>query len=118
MLVFSNIFLCYTGKSIYSFKAYKVLSTRLQVYAGAVFCGEVKYEAGKNVYEINCGGAVGRSIVIKQPYNYLTLCEVQAFGEPSDEKPLKNVADGKQPPSLELILSCFIVRCHIKASLA
>ena len=47
------------------------------------------------MYEIECGGAVARSITIKQPTNYLTLCEVKAYGKPSDGVPLLNVASGK-----------------------
>ena len=66
-----------------------------QVYVGAVFCGQVIYKAGTSKYEIECGGAIGGSIEVRQPYNYLTLCEVKAYGEPSDETPLKNVADGR-----------------------
>ena len=66
-----------------------------QVYVGDVYCGDVTYGDGIGVYEIDCGGAVGRTISVKQPYNILTLCEVQAFGEPSDEVPLRNVADGE-----------------------
>ena len=65
-----------------------------QVFVGAVFCGEVTYQAGKDKYEIACGGAVGGSITVQQPYNYLTLCEVEAFGESTDEEPLINVALG------------------------
>ena len=47
------------------------------------------------MYEIECGGAVARSITIRQPTTYLTLCEVKAYGKPSDEVPLQNVASGK-----------------------
>ena len=61
---------------------------------GAEFCGEVVYQAGKSKYEIDCEGAVGGSITVKQPYNYLTLCEVQAFGVATEEAPLTNVAKG------------------------
>ena len=67
----------------------------LPVSDGDVYCGDVTYGDGIGVYEIDCGGAVGRTISVKQPYNILTLCEVQAFGEPSDEVPLRNVADGE-----------------------
>ena len=61
---------------------------------GAVYCGQVAYQAGKNKYEIDCGGAVGGIIEVKQSYNYLTLCEVEAFGEPTTDEPLANVALG------------------------
>ena len=64
------------------------------MFVGAVFCGEVVYQAGKNEYEIDCDEAVGKRITVRQPYNYLTLCEVKAYGEPSDEPILKNYADG------------------------
>ena len=59
-----------------------------------MFCGEVVYQAGKNEYEIDCDEAVGKRITVRQPYNYLTLCEVEAFGEATDEEPLINVALG------------------------
>ena len=36
---------------------------------------------------------------IEQNYNYLTLCEVNIFGEPSDETPLVNLASGKGLPT-------------------
>ena len=65
-----------------------------QVYVGAVYCGSVTYQAGTSRYKIDCGGAVGGSITVKQPYNYLTLCEVEAFGEATEEVPLINVAKG------------------------
>ena len=64
------------------------------MYVGAVFCGEVSYVAGTSKYVVTCGGAVGGSIMVKQPYNYLTLCEVEAFGEATDEEALLNVALG------------------------
>jgi len=57
-----------------------------KVYAGEVYCGDVEYEDGKNVYEIDCGGTLARSIVIRQPNNILTLCEVQAFGKASNDE--------------------------------
>ena len=66
----------------------------VQVYVGEEFCGEVAYKAGENKYVIACGGAVGDIITVKQPYNYLTLCEVQAFGEATEEAALSNVAAG------------------------
>ena len=65
-----------------------------QVYAGAVYCGDIKVEEGKQVYEVSCRGAVAGSIRIVQPYDYLTICEVEAFGIPTDEIALENVATG------------------------
>ena len=60
-----------------------------------MYCGEITYEAGKQFYDVDCGGAVAKRIVIRNSYNWLTLCEVQAFGEPSpDGVKLKNAADG------------------------
>ena len=64
------------------------------MYVGAVWCGDIKYEAGKSTYTVDCGGAVGGSVKIRQPYNYLTLCEVEVYGNPTDKKPLRNVAPG------------------------
>ena len=55
----------------------------LQVYVGDILCGKVQYEVGKDIYEIACGDAVGRSVKIVQdiaPY-LLSLCEVQTFGK-------------------------------------
>lgn len=49
---------------------------------------------GQSVFEISCGNVVAGSIRIVQPYNYLTLCEVEAFGVPTDEDALENVATG------------------------
>ena len=51
-------------------------------------CGVVKYEAGKVVYDIECGDAVGGTVKVVQNDQYLTLCEVQVFGNSSDETPL------------------------------
>eukprot|EP00116_Pleurobrachia_bachei_P013506 sb/3473768/ len=31
---------------------------KAQVYAGDVYCGEVKYRAGQSVFTVHCGGAV------------------------------------------------------------
>ena len=62
---------------------------------GDVFCGQIAYKSGKSKYTINCEGAVGKSVKIIQNDNILTLCEVQAFGEPSDDLPLFNVAPGR-----------------------
>ena len=43
-------------------------------------CGSLSYVGGKSQYSVDCGGAVGSSIKITGKANYLTLCEVQAFG--------------------------------------
>ena len=64
------------------------------MFVGAVYCGQVEWVSGTSKYEIDCGGAVGGIIEVKQSYNYLTLCEVQAFGEPTTDEPLANVAFG------------------------
>ena len=64
------------------------------MYVGEVYCGEVGYEAGKVIYEIECDGAVGGSVKVVQNDNPLTLCEVQVIGAPSDEIPLTNIASG------------------------
>ena len=70
------------------------LTIDCQVVVGSVVCGEVAFKAGQAKYEIECPGAVGRRIKIVQPYNILTLCEVEAYGELTDEKPLRDVARG------------------------
>ena len=41
------------------------------------------------------------SVRIKQNYNYLTLCEVKIFGEPSDVSPLVNLASGRGLPTTQ-----------------
>ena len=43
-------------------------------------CGTIKWNAGQNVYPIDCGGRTGRIVKIVQKTNYLTLAEVQVFG--------------------------------------
>ena len=65
-----------------------------QVYVGDVFCGQVVYEAGKDIYEVECGDAVGKAVKVVQNNQYLTLCEVQVIGVPSDDTPLVNIAPG------------------------
>merc|ERR1712003_408803 len=65
-----------------------------KVYVGDVFCGQVVYKAGKVVYEVDCGHAVGGSVKVVQHGQYLTLCEVQVLGVPSDDTPLVNIAPG------------------------
>jgi len=66
-----------------------------KVYAGDVLCGSVSVTVGNPRVEVSCGGVVANSIKIVQPYQYLTLCEVQVFGVPSDAVPLQNVALNK-----------------------
>ena len=51
-----------------------------QVYVDDTLCGAISYEVGKVVYEVDCGGAVGNNIIVRQNGEYLTLCEVQAIG--------------------------------------
>ena len=57
----------------------------LQVYAGAVYCGTITYKAGTNTYTVSCGNAVGDYVMVRQPNNYLTLCEVQVYGTTTDK---------------------------------
>ena len=66
-----------------------------QVYAGARYCGVINYEEGKDVYSVDCDGAVANFVQIEQDNDYLTLCEVEVFGTPSDKLALENVAIGK-----------------------
>ena len=65
------------------------------MYVGAVLCGEVAFKAGQSKYVVSCGGAIGGAIKVSLPYNYLTLCEVQAYGQETEETQLKNVAAGE-----------------------
>ena len=44
-------------------------------------CGTLSYVGGKSLYPVDCGGAVGSQIKLVGRLGYLTLCEVQAFGE-------------------------------------
>eukprot|EP00116_Pleurobrachia_bachei_P000230 sb/3460492/ len=69
------------------------------VYAGDEFCGSVTYTAGQSIFSVDCNGAVAGSVRIEQKYNYLTLCEVNIFGEPTDEAPLVNLASGRGLPT-------------------
>ena len=105
-----------------------------QVYAGSTKCGEIEYSSGKDVYTVECGGAVASKrtqhstrstsfshpllskhhvLLHKAPYvllhktrhvsggikiemygSYLTLCEVEVFGEePVQEE--EEVVEGK-----------------------
>ena len=43
-------------------------------------CGAVEYEAGRNVYVVDCADQVGSVIKITQEDNHLTLCEVEVLG--------------------------------------
>ena len=55
----------------------------LQVYIGNTLCGEVQYKDGKNTYDILCDYdvvPVGKSVKVELKNEYLTLCEVKAFG--------------------------------------
>ena len=46
------------------------------------FCGTVDYKYKHRVYKIECNGReVANQIRIDQPKNYLSLCEVEIFGE-------------------------------------
>ena len=56
-----------------------------KVYAGGRLCGVVKYN-GKRAQNIHCRGKVARHVIIRQPHNYLTLCEVEVFGRPRGKK--------------------------------
>ena len=47
------------------------------MYVGDVLCGAVVYKAGKTVYEVECGGAVGGGVKIVKNNLPLTLCEDQ-----------------------------------------
>ena len=67
----------------------------VQVYAGVRYCGDVKYEVGKSVYSVECDGAVAEFVQIEQDNDYLTLCEVQVYGKPSDDLAWQNIAIGK-----------------------
>jgi len=53
----------------------------VEVFVGDQLCGEVVYFAGQSVYVVECGGKVGDSVRVEQDNNYLTLCEVQVYGE-------------------------------------
>jgi len=55
-----------------------------KVYVGDSLCGEIKYEAGKVAYEVQCENAVGGTVKVVQNDNVLTLCEVEVFGADSE----------------------------------
>ena len=70
-------------------------------------------EDGQSVFEISCNNAVAGSIRIVQPYNYLALCEVEAFGVPTDEEALENVATGT---SWKIFIFRLAAGCTLKLS--
>ena len=43
----------------------------------------MSWNAGQNVYPIDCGGRSGQVVKVVQKHNYLTLAEVQVFGPAS-----------------------------------
>ena len=43
----------------------------------------------QEIYILNCGDAVGSYVKIVQNDDYLTLCEVEVFGDESDGAPLR-----------------------------
>jgi len=52
----------------------------VHVFVDDVWCGEVAYQAGKKVYEVDCGGKVGTEVKIGRDGGALTLCEVEVTG--------------------------------------
>jgi len=62
------------------------------VYAGDVYCGTINVESGRTRYIVLCDGVVADFVEIRQPYDVLTLCEVEVYGEASDEEPMRNIA--------------------------
>ena len=48
---------------------------------GEELCGEVAYISGQSLYELDCGGMEGDSVRVELDEDYLTLCEVQVYGE-------------------------------------
>ena len=62
----------------------------LQVYLDGYRCGIITWNAGQNVYPIDCGGRTGRIVKVVQNKNYLTLAEVQVFGPALVTKCSKN----------------------------
>ena len=51
------------------------------VYAASHKCGSVRYIPGHNVYYISCAGTEAKEVKIQTDTNYLSLAEVQVFGE-------------------------------------
>lgn len=72
------------GTVCWSIRKYaKLIKTNVfQVYVGDHQCGVITYKAGQDVYTITCENTVGNVIKVVQNNNYLTLCEVKAFGHP------------------------------------
>ena len=64
--------------------------SKIQVIAldgdNEVECGQVDYETGKNVYEIECDLAVADQIRIELSSMVLTLCEVEVYGKNTKKK--------------------------------
>ena len=52
----------------------------MQVFVDGELCGAVAYEAGVDVYTIDCEGRVGSEVMVSLAGDYLTLCEVQVIG--------------------------------------
>ena len=52
-----------------------------KVFVNNKICGAVEYEAGKDVYVVDCGDQVGSVVKITQEGQYLTLCEVEVLGQ-------------------------------------
>lgn len=56
-----------------------------KVYAGGKLCGTVKY-SGKPFQEVSCSEKTAEQVTIRQPLNYLTLCEVEVYGYSAEEE--------------------------------
>ena len=56
-----------------------------RVYAGPRLCGVVRFR-GKRFQDVHCRGKVARHVIIRQPHNYLTLCEVEVYGHHHGKK--------------------------------
>ena len=61
--------------------------------------------AGKATVEVDCGGIVGQSVKIIQDHNYLTICEVEAYGEAVGKytHPIDNIARNRNILAFSLI---------------
>ena len=75
------------------------------MYVGDVFCGEVKYQEGKDDYTVDCRDAVGGTVKVVQNDDYLTLCEVQVFGTGRYKRPVFQIFN--LPSDLKTILLLF-----------
>ena len=52
------------------------------MWAGKHKCGAVHWVKGKHVYVIPCNGVQAKEVTVRLPTgNYLSLAEVQVFGE-------------------------------------